>query len=206
LLSHSPYQTTPLLELQNYVVQAPGGLFLYSRQQGSSCLLYTHSAAPASQWPYGGAAKGFARILKFEEGLDGPTAFAEVYCASFLLLDQHWLRTKASYMEFNQVCLTTLSLIAWVRSAIRKLKRLRIGLISGAFTSGWTSSEMASPTQPRAFNYCRDFFSDPADCMVSYFVWCLCCAQVLGSVKKKVHTALEARPDSLQQFHSFLRL
>jgi len=36
--------------------------------------------------------------------MDGLTAFSEVYCAAFLLLDHHWLASKASYMEFNQVC------------------------------------------------------------------------------------------------------
>lgn len=35
--------------------------------------------------------------------MDAPDAFAEVYTASFRLLDHEWVRTKASYMEFNQV-------------------------------------------------------------------------------------------------------
>lgn len=62
------------------------------------------SAPPASQWPRGPAAKGFAHLSQ-REAMDGTTAFAEVYCLSFQLLDHVWLQSNASYMEFNQVCL-----------------------------------------------------------------------------------------------------
>jgi hypothetical protein len=61
------------------------------------------SAPRPSQWPRSPAAIGFSRLLRTT---DAHTAFAEVYVAAFVRLDQHWLHSKATYMEFNQVMCT----------------------------------------------------------------------------------------------------
>lgn len=44
------------------------------------------------------AGRAFCALLA-----ESDTAFEEVYCAAFALLDRVWLARKASYMQFNAV-------------------------------------------------------------------------------------------------------
>lgn len=71
--------------------------------------LHTPLGAPRDAPPKSAPGRAFVALLGREGdggsgGSDsGSTAFEELYCATYLLLDATWLEMRASYMEFNAV-------------------------------------------------------------------------------------------------------
>ncbi|KAG2484476.1 hypothetical protein HYH03_016710 [Edaphochlamys debaryana] len=67
--------------------------------------LHTNTGAACDGPPKRAAARAFASLLGPDggAGAGGQSAFEELYCATFCLLDATWLEMKASYMDFNTV-------------------------------------------------------------------------------------------------------
>lgn len=80
----APLLQWPVLSIPSVTCMAPPDLLLRLNEAATRC--------------WHGAGRAFCELLH-----ESDTAFEEVYCIAFTLLDKEWLEQRASYMQFNAV-------------------------------------------------------------------------------------------------------